>query len=139
MSPRRCDVIASVGKALGVRLSYRETPYPLVPAKAGTRVVFEKNWIPACAGMRGITRILALCAIFACALALTACGRAGPLEPPPGPAAAPASQVQLTQPDGFPAPGSTQDAAAKSGFDAQGNPVATPSQKRSFILDPLLR
>jgi hypothetical protein len=37
------------------------------------------------------------------------------------------------------APGSAQDTAAKSGFDTQGNPVATPSQKRSFILDPLLR
>jgi predicted small lipoprotein YifL len=73
------------------------------------------------------------------ALALTACGRAGPLEPPPGPAAVPASKVQLTQPDGSPAPGSAQDTAAKTGFDAQGNPIASPSQKRSFILDPLLR
>ena len=107
---------------------------PLGPATAGTQA-----WIPACAGMSGITRTLALSVIFACALALSACGRAGPLEPPPGPAAAPASQVQLTQPDGSPAPGSTQDAAAKSGFDAQGNPVATPTQKRTFILDPLLR
>ncbi|MFY9772245.1 MAG: hypothetical protein WBX95_01510 [Xanthobacteraceae bacterium] len=47
--------------------------------------------------------------------------------------------MQLTQPDGSPAPGSAQDTVAKSGFDAQGNPVATPSQKRTFILDPLLR
>jgi predicted small lipoprotein YifL len=70
------------------------------------------------------------------ALALAGCGRAGPLEPPPGPAAVPSTQ--LTQPDGSPAPGSSQDAAVKSGFDAQGNPVAT-GQKRSFILDPLLR
>jgi predicted small lipoprotein YifL len=72
-------------------------------------------------------------------LALSACGRAGPLEPPPGPAAVPVPSAQLTQPDGSPAPGSPQDTAAKSGFDAQGNPVATPGQKRSFILDPLLR
>jgi predicted small lipoprotein YifL len=89
--------------------------------------------------MSGVVRVLALGALFSFALALSACGRAGPLEPPPGPAAVPASPAQLTQPDGSPVPGSTQDTAAKSGFDAQGNPVATPSQKRSFILDPLLR
>ena len=82
---------------------------------------------------------LALVALVSLALALSACGRAGPLEPPPGPAAVPAPTAQITQPDGSPAPGSTQDTAAKSGFDAQGNPVATPSQKRTIILDPLLR
>jgi predicted small lipoprotein YifL len=84
-------------------------------------------------------RVLALGPLFSLALVLSACGRAGPLEPPPGPAAVPASQAQLTQPDGSPVPGSAQDTAAKSGFDSQGNPVAAPSQKRSFILDPLLR
>jgi predicted small lipoprotein YifL len=102
---------------------------PLVPVNAGT----------ACAGMSGVVRAVALGSLFSCALALSACGRAGPLEPPPGPAAVPASKAQLTQPDGSPAPGSAQDTGAKSGFDPQGNPVATPSQKRSFILDPLLR
>jgi hypothetical protein len=51
----------------------------------------------------------------------------------------PVPSAQLAQPDGSPAPGSPQDTAAKSGFDIQGNPVATPGQKRSFILDPLLR
>jgi predicted small lipoprotein YifL len=99
----------------------------------------QNVWIPAFAEMSGIAQGYALGALLASALALSACGRAGPLEPPPGPAAVPASRAQLTQPDGSPAPGSTQDAAAKSGFDAQGNPVATPSQKRTFILDPLLR
>jgi predicted small lipoprotein YifL len=86
-----------------------------------------------------IARVFALGTLLALALALSSCGRAGPLEPPPGPAAVPASKAQLTQPDGMPAPGSAQDTAAKTGFDTQGNPVATPSQKRSFILDPLLR
>jgi len=133
MSPRRCDVIVSDGQSLGARLTRVALRYPLVPAKAGTQ-----NWIPACARMSGITRLLTLGTLFA-ALALSACGRAGPLEPPPGPATVPASRAQLTQPDGSPAPGSAQDTAAKSGFDAQGNPVATPSQKRTFILDPLLR
>jgi predicted small lipoprotein YifL len=73
------------------------------------------------------------------ALSLSACGRAGPLELPPGPAVTPAPSAQLTQPDGSPAPGSPQDTAVKTGFDASGNPVATAGQKKSFVLDPLLQ
>ena len=115
-------------------MNARRFQSPLVSAQAGT-----EGFSPADTGMSGIARGLALGFLFACALALSACGRAGPLEPPPGPAAVAGSQAQLTQPDGSPAPGSPQDTAAKSGFDPQGNPVATPSQKRSFILDPLLR
>jgi predicted small lipoprotein YifL len=75
-------------------------------------------------------------------LALAGCGRNGPLELPPGPAAVPTPSVsssQLTQPDGTPIPGSPQDTAMKTGFDAQGHPVATTGPRRSFILDPLLR
>ena len=131
MSPRRYDVIALVAKGLGGRVTRAASKKPLVLAKAGT-----ENSSPARAGMSGG---LALVALVSLALALSACGRAGPLEPPPGPAAVPAPTAQITQPDGSPAPGSTQDTAAKSGFDAQGNPVATPSQRRTFILDPLLR
>ena len=80
----------------------------------------------------------ALVVAFIAPLGLSACGRAGPLELPPGPGVTPAPSAQLFMPDGSPAPGSSQDAALKNGFDAQGNPVATPSQKKSFILDPLL-
>jgi predicted small lipoprotein YifL len=87
-----------------------------------------------------MTRSVALIAALAGVLALTGCGREGPLELPPGPApATPAATSQLRSPDGTPAPGSPQDTAVKTGFDAQGNPVATPGQKRSFILDPLLQ
>jgi hypothetical protein len=71
------------------------------------------------------------------ALGLCGCGRAGSLELPPGPATTLPS-AQLTQPDGSPAPGSPQDTVMKSGFDAQGNPVAAPGQKKPFILDPLV-
>ena len=71
------------------------------------------------------------------ALALSACGRAGPLELPPGPAT-PASTARLS-PDGNPVPGSPQVTAMRTGFDAQGKPVATVGQKRPFILDPLLQ
>jgi predicted small lipoprotein YifL len=85
-------------------------------------------------------RTLAFAGVVAVALTLCACGRAGPLEPPPGPAAAPVPSAQLRQPDGSLLPGSAEDAAAqKSGFDTQGNPVATPGQKRPFFLDPLLQ
>jgi predicted small lipoprotein YifL len=107
---------------------------PLIPAQPGIQ-----RWVSAFPATRGRIRGLGFGLLIAAALALSACGRAGPLEPPPGPAAVPASKAQLTQPDGSPAPGSAQDTGAKTGFDLQGNPVATPSQKRSFILDPLLR
>ena len=32
-----------------------------------------------------------------------------------------------------------QNNAAKNGFDAYGNPVAPPGQKKSFLLDPVLQ
>jgi predicted small lipoprotein YifL len=87
-----------------------------------------------------IPRVVAFMAALAGVLLLAGCGREGPLELPPGPApATPAASTQLRSPDGTPAPGSPQDTAVKTGFDAQGNPVATPSQKRSFILDPLVQ
>jgi predicted small lipoprotein YifL len=112
--------------------------FPRVPAKAGIQ-----RSVPAFVGKGGRIRmsgfvLLGFAALTLAALALAACGRAGPLEPPPGPAAVPSAGAQLTQPDGTPAPGSSQDVAVKSGFDTQGNPVAT-GQKRPFILDPLLR
>ena len=53
-------------------------------------------------------------------------------------AATPAPSAQLS-PDGTPVPGSPQDTAMRTGFDAQGKPVATIGQKRPFILDPLLQ
>jgi len=85
----------------------------------------------------------ALVALSVAALTLSACGRTGPLEPPPGPAAAPVPSAQLSQarqPDGSPLPGAAEQAAAqKTGFDAQGNPVATAGQKRPFFLDPILQ
>lgn len=85
--------------------------------------------------------------LVAAACVLSACGRAGSLEPPPGPAigvsptaqaappAAPASTVE-----GPVASGPTENQTAiKNGFDANGNPVAPPGQKKSFLLDPLLQ
>jgi predicted small lipoprotein YifL len=91
------------------------------------------------AGVRLLLQKVALAAGLTAALGLSACGRAGPLELPPGPAVTPAPSAQLTQPDGSPAPGSPQDTAVKTGLDARGNPVAAAGQKRPFILDPLLQ
>jgi predicted small lipoprotein YifL len=82
----------------------------------------------------------------AAALSLAACGRKGNLELPPGPAteppvaAAPASPSSFMPSYGAPATQQQEEAAAvKNGFDAHGNPVAAPSTKKSFILDPILQ
>ena len=84
------------------------------------------------------SQCIALMAAGIALLALAACGRNGPLELPPGPAT-PSASTQLTTPDGRPVPGSPQDTAMKTGFDASGRPVATAGEKKSFILDPLLQ
>ena len=83
------------------------------------------------------------------ALSLAACGRKGALEMPPGPAteppvaAAPASPSSFMPSYGTPGAPTTQQqedaTAVKSGFDSQGNPVAAPSGRKSFILDPILQ
>jgi predicted small lipoprotein YifL len=90
---------------------------------------------------------LTLALLGTAAVTLAACGRAGPLEPPPGPAvgvapsasaapaAAPASLVGPPAASGPVSP----EAAQKNGFDAYGNPVAPPGQKKSFPLDFLLQ
>jgi predicted small lipoprotein YifL len=81
------------------------------------------------------------------ALSLAACGRKGELEMPPGPATQPPVAAAPASPSSFmpsyagaPATQQQEDAAAvKNGFDSRGNPVATPSTKKSFILDPILQ
>jgi predicted small lipoprotein YifL len=95
---------------------------------------------------------VALAAAVAAALSLAGCGRKGELELPPGPAtqppiaaapaspASPASFMPSYGGPGAPATQQQEDAAAvKNGFDARGNPVAAPSTKKSFILDPILQ
>ena len=84
------------------------------------------------------------------ALSLAACGRKGELELPPGPATQPPVAAAPTTPSSFlpnsssPDPQMTQQqqenaAAVKNGFDSRGNPVAAPSGRKSFILDPILQ
>jgi predicted small lipoprotein YifL len=87
--------------------------------------------------------LLALCV----AGALAGCGRSGGLELPPGPAVAPTASA-APAPAAAPASSIGEPAASgptaletaqKTGFDANGNPVAPPGQKKSFVLDPLLQ
>jgi predicted small lipoprotein YifL len=83
------------------------------------------------------------------ALSLAACGRKGELEMPPGPATQPPVAAAPVSPSAFmpsyggsgaPTTQQQEDAAAvKNGFDSHGNPVAAPSTKKSFILDPILQ
>jgi len=95
-------------------------------------------------------RRLSFALVFAVvALSLAACGRKGGLEMPPGPATEPpvaAAPAAPPLPSSFmpSASGATtqqqEDAAAvKNGFDSRGNPVASPSTKKPFILDPILQ
>jgi hypothetical protein len=85
----------------------------------------------------------------AAAFSLAACGRAGPPEPPPGPAfgSSPQPSAAATAPIAPGAvPGSPDDSrekqyekAVQNGFDVHGNPVAPPSERKSFFLDFLLQ
>ena len=87
------------------------------------------------AGVRlSIGRVLLAAAVAA--PGLYGCGRAGPLELPPGPAT-PAAQMSSS--DAVTPLTARNAAAERNGFDAQGNPVATPGVKKPFILDPLLQ
>jgi hypothetical protein len=83
------------------------------------------------------------------AVGLSACGRNGALEIPPGPvgfqpapaalSAPPPGPVASAPADASAAQPTPQDTVARTGFDVHGNPAATPGQKRPFLLDPLLR
>ena len=80
-------------------------------------------------------------------LALTACGRKGPLDPPPSaelppaPAVAPASNV-APGPQSYVDPltpiGTAQQAAPPV-VATQALPAPTQSANKTFILDPLIR
>jgi len=102
-----------------------------------------------------IWRAAAVSAALALAtLALAACGRTGPLEPPPGPAGQPmvaapppSSPMGALLPNagatmetpGTPMTAEAAAAASKNGFDTRGNPVAASGPQRPFLLDPLLQ
>ena len=81
---------------------------------------------------------LALIGVLAAAFALGACGRKGPLDPPPsaslaGDQAAPAAQAA---PDGQAAPGSQESRGRPVGYD--GKPIAPGMTNKRIPLDVLL-
>jgi hypothetical protein len=84
-----------------------------------------------------------LAVLGAGAFSLAACGRAGPPEPPPGPAFSSYPPPAAAAPGPVTgAPGSAQltpEQAQKNGFDAYGNPIAPRSERKSFFLDFLLQ
>jgi predicted small lipoprotein YifL len=83
---------------------------------------------------------LGLAVVAVAALSLSACGRKGPLDPPPS-AAISQPPPAASRPSALTsaAPPTPEETGVKTGFDAQGNPVAAPGQKKNFFLDPLLR
>ena len=68
---------------------------------------------------------LAVIGVLALSFALSACGRKGPLDPPPRASAAPRSDQQQAQ-------------SAEPTEDEFGNPVLPKGQKKAFPLDVLL-
>jgi predicted small lipoprotein YifL len=74
-----------------------------------------------------------LIAVAAVALALTGCGRKGPLDPPPN-AAAPVVEQGDTGEERAAAKGNVFDPS----YGANELPKTPKGAKRSFILDPLL-
>jgi len=72
---------------------------------------------------------LAFIGLLAAALGLAACGRKGPLDPPPS--------AQAPAPAGSPAAGQAAQSNDPS-FDAAGNPVAGRADRKNFPLDGLL-
>jgi len=89
---------------------------------------------------------LALVALTTAAFALAACGRNGFPLPPPGPQANAPATPGAPPPQGAAASGippatgpMSQQAAQKNGFDFFGNPVAPTTDKKSFLLDPILQ
>ena len=67
---------------------------------------------------RPFARVATVAALFALGLALSACGRKGPLDPPPG---------------AYVGPG-----GALVEVDQQGPPIAPPGEKKRIPLDVLL-
>jgi predicted small lipoprotein YifL len=80
----------------------------------------------------------ALVLLGASALALSGCGRKGPLELPPTASSQPGLTANAVQPD----PGATAEASKPNMFNSNYGsdqlPVAGKGPKRPFALDPLL-
>jgi len=78
---------------------------------------------------------LPLVAVLTLALALSACGRKGPLDPPPAGLASPAYAPAAQAPSGAPPGPDGQPAPAVA---PESQPVAPPGAKRRLPIDWLL-
>jgi predicted small lipoprotein YifL len=73
--------------------------------------------------------LIAMIVALSAAVLLSACGRKGPLDPPPG-ARALQQQSNTASPN--------QDSILFPEYDEQGRPIAPPGQKRRIPLDVLI-
>jgi predicted small lipoprotein YifL len=74
---------------------------------------------------------IAVIGALAAALALTGCGRKGPLDPPPGSASSPPAKPANT---GFGlTPQAPETPATPPSFDAQGKPVAPANAPKKHL------
>ena len=82
---------------------------------------------------------LATLAALGAAVALSGCGRKGPLDPPPSAAISPPppAEPSLGETNDPNTPGFLRSPRAAAAAPAQSAPV--PPDQRTFILDPLIR
>jgi predicted small lipoprotein YifL len=102
--------------------------------------------VPSTQGIRRVTRFfdrpffrLALIGLAVASIALTACGRKGPLDPPPGASLAGEQQAEtnsMSNPIAAPIGGQTKYGDAGVGPD--GRPLAPKGPKKQIPLDVLL-
>lgn len=89
---------------------------------------------------RPFLRLAMICALLG-ALGLAACGRKGPLDPPPGASLTGAPQAQtsgLMSPIGVTPIGGGQASSDNPGVGPDGQPLAPKGQSKSIPLDVLL-
>jgi predicted small lipoprotein YifL len=94
----------------------------------------ESEWVPVPKSSLSVVRVVAVSA--AILLSLSACGRKGPLEPPPG--AVDAKPDLLSQQNESETPGvkTLVPSISPVGSGRKGKPITAP--KDTFFLDPIL-
>ncbi|MEP7031871.1 MAG: lipoprotein [Pseudolabrys sp.] len=79
---------------------------------------------------------LALIGVLAATLGLAACGRKGPLDPPPG--ASLAGEAQASSPGPIASPIGGETKSGNSGIGPDGKPLLPPGPNKRIPLDVLL-
>jgi hypothetical protein len=142
MSPWRCDLLCFSEVFVGVSLAFR---HPII--LLGMAAVAALS-LSACGRNGGLEMPPGPASIQPAPAALSwpppgpvaaDTSGAGPASIQPAPAALSGSPPGPVAPNAPGAPLTSQDVIARTGFDAHGNPAATPGQKKPFFLDPLLQ